>query len=459
MPIPSRPSFSDDSRIMIRKPLPKSALLRDYLLDEMSSCSSNGFRSYPRRQCCTTVARFLGETDLNRNPKRNRRSDFKPKQSSMLQKASVLMINAFRYLPFAGAGISRKASGFPRSLSRKLMKHGFWRKTNCQNNEEVKRLTSFADLLNEKEITPPPSPLSKVSTAVTAASTTELISVTSDGNSWSGSEFTATTNESFTTGNFSDVSLGQNDVAEELPEDKKTTNGNGVGTTTATTAVTSDSDTTENAKKWQEKYAEQFSPVSVMDFPNDNDNNNEDDDNEDEVSSVSKHKHLNVKGTKTSKHKTRVSERAHQLEPVKLQDRIAQFALENTQEENQIEKKAMALLQLLKSTVSSRHSLKFEAVESVLTEFFKENALGDDVSDYEMLERAKDWMFGHEQEMFIDWESEKNRKIYLRDMEKGERWSNYDHQLEKVNVSLEVECEIFKSLVNDILTELNLQEF
>ncbi|KAI3687506.1 hypothetical protein L1987_81203 [Smallanthus sonchifolius] len=456
----SRASFSDDSRmIKLKNPLPKSMLLRDYLLDDMSSCSSNGFRSYPRRQCCTTV-RFLVETDLNRNGKlpsnqhrrsiverkTNRTANFKPKQSSMLQKASSVMIHVFKRLPFAG--ISTKTDYLPRSLSRKLLKLGFWKKSDHRN--DVKRLTSFGDLLKQKEITPPPSP-SRFSTAVTTATTPELTISTSNSNS----DFIATT-ESFTTGNSnSDANSAQNDVADELKENNKTTNGKRVGTTTATaTANATCSDSTGNAKKWQDKHEEQFSPVSVMDFPDDNDN---DVDEEDGVSSMSPRKLHDVKGTKISTRKTRVSNRVHQLEPVKLEDRIAQSVLDFDQEESRVEKKAMALLQLMKSTRSSHHSLKYEVVETVLLGFFKENALEENVSDYEMLQRAKDWVDGEEQELSIDWESDNNRQIYIRDMEKGVKWSNYDHQVEKVNVGLEVECEIFSSLVIDVLIDFNLQ--
>ncbi|XP_021972475.1 uncharacterized protein LOC110867784 [Helianthus annuus] len=458
MSIASRASFSDDSR-KLKHILPKSLLLRDYLLDDMSSCSSNGFRSYPRRQCCTTV-RFLIETDLNKNHKMfskpHRTSNIKPpKQSSILQKASEVMIKAFKRLPFVDARVSTKAKLLPRSLSRKLLKRGFWNKTDQPNNK-TKRLTTFADLIKQDDVVTPlplPSPL-RLSTAVTV----EIRSLTSNNDSWS-----ATTESLTTTVNSSEVNLAQNDVADELHEKMKRTDGNRVGVTTVTATVNNYSDATENAKKWQDNQDEQFSPVSVMDFPSDSDV-----DEEDEVSSTSPHKHLNVKGAKISTHKTRISDRVPQLEPVKLEDRIAQSVLESStttfhdvvQEENQVEKKATALLHLLKSTVSSHHLLKYEAVECLLLEFLKESTLEENVSDYEVLQRAKDWMDGQEeQDIFIDWECENNRKTYLREMEKGVKWSNYDHQVEKVNVGLEVECEIFNSLVNDVLTDFHLQEF
>ncbi|XP_076887435.1 uncharacterized protein LOC143537583 [Bidens hawaiensis] len=432
----SRPSFSNNRHIVKKTlPLPKTLLLRDYLLDDMSSCSSNGFRSYPRSQCGTTV-RFLVESDLNRNPKR---PNLKPKQSSVLQKASAAMINAFKHLPFT---VSTKAKLLPRSLPRKLMKHGFWNKTNKYiHNTEAKRLKSFGDLLKETEINP-----HRFSTAVNTIATAELITSTSNSNS---SELTASS-ESFTTGNSVEVNLAQNDDVVD---------GEGV---TATVTATNYSDNTKDAKIWRDSHDDQFSPVSMMDFPSDSEN----DDEEDEVSSISQHKHLNVKDAQISACKTRASKRVPQLEPVKLEDRIGQLVIESScienqidfpLEDNQIEKKATALLQLLELTVSYNRLSKYEDVKSLLLGFFKENMLEENVSDYEILQRAKDWMDGQEQEVFIDWECEINRQTYLRDMEKGVKWSNFDNQVEKVNVALEVDCVIFESLVNEVLTEFNVQ--
>lgn len=220
MSVLPRASFSDDSMI-IKKPLPKSLLLRDYLLDDMSSCSSNGFRSYPRRrQCCTTV-RFLLEMDLNKRSKLPQKQPFlenknkmksksKHKQSSMLQRASNIMIKAFKHFPFAG----------------------FWKKSN-HHNKDVKMLKSFGDLIKET-----PSSPSRLSTAVTNTTMSELNSSSANNsNSWSGSEFTATT-DSFTTGNSLKGNIAKNDVAENKR----------VGSTTSTATANNYSNTTENTK-------------------------------------------------------------------------------------------------------------------------------------------------------------------------------------------------------------------
>ncbi|PWA51709.1 hypothetical protein CTI12_AA462090 [Artemisia annua] len=404
--IPSRASFSDNPKI-ITKTMPKTLLLRDFLLDDMSSCSSNGFRSYPRRQRCTTI-RFLVEMDLKSNPKLPSKQTKtiwkakpKPKRCSMLQRASNVMFNAFKNFPFKSTNI------MSRNLSRKLLKHGLWKKTD-HNNNEVK------------------------------------------------SGFTATSDSS-TTGNSLELKLVENDV---VYDNEKKTNEKRVGSTTATTPATNYCDSNENAKNnWLNDQEEQCSPVSVMDFPSDNDTSVYD---EEDVSSTFQNRHIHVEERKKLMHKTRRFESVPQLEPVKLEDRIAQSesstqkCLEFAHEENQVERKAMALLQLTKSTISSQHFKKHEAVESLLLAFFKETMIDKHVSDFEMLQVAKDWMDGQMQEMFLDWECENDRKTYIREMEKKFKWSKYDNELEKENVVLELEYEILSSLVDDILLDFQM---
>ena len=116
----------------------------------------------------------------------------------------------------------------------------------------------------------------------------------------------------------------------------------------------------------------------------------------------------------------------------------------------------MALLQLTKSTISSHHFKKREAAESLLLAFFKETMIDKHVSDFEMLQVAKDLMDGQMQEMFLDWECGNDRKTYIREMEKRFKWSKYDDDLEKENVVLELEYEIFSSLVDEYLLDFQM---
>ncbi|GKB99737.1 hypothetical protein Tco_0985874 [Tanacetum coccineum] len=155
-----------------------------------------------------------------------------------------------------------------------------------------------------------------------------------------------------------------------------------------------------------------------------------------------------------------VFESVPQLEPVRFEDRIAQSesstqtCLEHAQEDDQVKKKAMTLLQLTKSTVSSHHFMKHESVESLLLVFFKEKMINEHVSDSEMLHVAKDWM--DEQKMFLDWGCEDDKITCIREMEKTFRWSKYGDELEKENLVSELEDEIISSLVDDILLDFQM---
>ena len=50
--------------------------------------------------------------------------------------------------------------------------------------------------------------------------------------------------------------------------------------------------------------------------------------------------------------------------------------------------------------------------------------------------------------MFLGWEVVKNRQAYIRDTEKGGRWSKLDAERE------EVALEVFASLMDEILLDL-----
>ncbi|XP_071726740.1 uncharacterized protein [Rutidosis leptorrhynchoides] len=390
MSIIPRPSLSDDSKT-VNKQLPNSLLLRDYLLNDINSCSSNGFRSYPRRP--PTSIRFLVQMELNKS-ETNCKSNLNSGQSSMLQRASTMMIKAFKHFPFIRSG----------NLSRKILKCSLWKKSDQRYNE-VKQLKSLGDLLKETEVT-----------RRTLNSKHSNSNSNSNSDNWSSSsckDLTPTTTSSTTVNSFEDE-LVQNDVMDVSRGDELT-NENRVG-------ATNYYDITENTKKWQNQQDEQFSPVSVMDFPSDNDN---DIDDNNDVSLMFQHRHLYVEGSKKFIHKARRFEGVLNVEPVKLEDRIAQSILESITQN----------------------------VENVLLDFFKEKIAGEKCSDNETLQIAKDWMEGNEQEMVLEWECSNDRILYVTQMEEDLRWSKYDDEVEKNNISFELEFKIFNSLISEILRE------
>lgn len=177
---------------------PKSLLLKDYLLDDFSSCSSNGFRSFPRRQCCSTTVRFLLEIDLKVKDSSFTKK-FLPRTSSRkialstistLQRASDAVLRAFKQFPLP----SSRKSFFPRSISRKLISKAFRKKSDIVDPNN-RRWKSFKEFLDEKE---PPSSSSfeqnhsdsAVCTAIAVAGRNSISSC-SNSISWTESEFTS----------------------------------------------------------------------------------------------------------------------------------------------------------------------------------------------------------------------------------------------------------------------------
>ncbi|XP_016440341.1 uncharacterized protein LOC107766122 [Nicotiana tabacum] len=495
-----------DSKLM--KPLPKQLMLKDYLLDDLSSCSSSGFRSYPRWQCCTTV-RFLLEIDLKnkyqpappppymKSAKSLLKSRPKPTPSSAtvsaFQKASVAVINAVKHLPFAGVRSPLSSSPskkkkkpmmktiFPRSLSRKL-KRSFWKRG---DHKEIYWWTSF-NRLDKEELKPPV--FSPVLTAITAGDSNSSMSVSvsesknkSNSNSWSDSDFTASSdnNSLQTSSGNSEVNSTEtenNVVASKSLGTEKVINSKKVGATTGddspdSTVSSHGSITNSPSKKkhWPNEEKEQCSPVSILDCPFGD---------EDEVSSPFQHRLARVEGTtKKLMKKIQRFECLTQLEPLNLEKRIvsseseSESPLTNTSEteveeqekeedKQTVESRALDLVQELKASLPS-YNMKLKA-EELLLDFFKGRILNasehseeltkGDALNNKLLQVAKDWINGKPIEVLLDWKVRENRMAYIRDIESRGEWKNTD--LEKQEVILELEIEVFASLMNELLLDI-----
>ncbi|KAJ6326821.1 hypothetical protein OIU78_013831 [Salix suchowensis] len=425
-----------------RKPL----MLKDYLLDDLSSCSSNGFKSFPRIHRCTTV-RFLLEIDLKTKQQRHQKQLYKRSKSSKaasttisaLQKASAAVIKAVKLLPFPSAPTvkspspSRTRKGLvPRSLSRKLFTKSFWRKTPDHSGHRIS--TSSRTSSNSNVWTPE-------------------------------SEFSAGSGNSPT---FESCSSGVNDavcIHDDLVKEVSDRVGVSVG-----------QDPITNRKEWpDDKEKEQFSPVSILDCPFQDD--------EEEISSPFHRSPVRMEGSKQKLvQKIKRFESLAQLDPVDLEKRIATAELEDesvespmqhcsmsiysdkndifseTREENGTEKDAQQLLDHVKSTIASPGLSP--KLDSLLLCFFEEkivenNASGSLIGLYkefeQELEVAQDWINGRPKEMFLGWEVVESRHVYLQDMEKNGRWENVDQ--EKEEVALKLEVEVFNSLIEEALVD------
>ncbi|KAL0312665.1 UNVERIFIED_CONTAM: hypothetical protein Sradi_5665800 [Sesamum radiatum] len=213
-----------DSRLVVRSrpALPKPLLLKDYLLDDMSSCSSNGFKSFPRRQCCTNVP-FLNEFDLknNKHPHQRPKNYFNFNQTppkSALSAFQSVVIAAVKRLPFAKSPEKKKTknSFLPRSFSNKILKKtGFWKRKS--GRKEIARWKSFDQLLKED-----PEPSDRYYSSVPTRE--------SKSNSSSGSDFTASEECNSSGNSSSEVNLNLPGAGNGVVEEpKKVASGNRAG--------------------------------------------------------------------------------------------------------------------------------------------------------------------------------------------------------------------------------------
>ncbi|XP_041994556.1 uncharacterized protein LOC121744915 [Salvia splendens] len=410
------------------KPIRAPLLLKDHLLDDMSSCSSNGFKSFPRRQCCTAV-RLL---DARNNTR-------KPPSLSALQS----VIAAVKRLQFGAAKEKKKKKKkkvksnldyfLPRSFSKRLFRRGsFWRRQ--AEPKEIQRWKSFDELMKEDDVQPPSD---RSNSSITTTGDSSDFTVTEDGNSSS-------------------------EVTLNLPP--KHQNGVVVGAE-STTCSGESSDTnssTQTKKQWtsdQEK--DQFSPVSVLDCPFDE---------EDEVSSPFQHRLALMEGTrKKLLKKIQRFECLAKLEPVNLTTRFASqtesdnessssplrhssTSLDEEEEEDiEEEDKAIELLGQVKAIMPS-YGLKIKA-DKLMLDFFREKLGCESLLHDALVEIARDWMNGHDPlGLFMEWEVEKNRPAYLENMENVGEWKRQDQ--ENGEVVSELEIELYDALLNEVLLDI-----
>ncbi|KAB1217172.1 hypothetical protein CJ030_MR4G021149 [Morella rubra] len=302
-------------------------MLKDYLRDDfLSSCSSNGFKSFPRRQCCTSV-RILLEVDLKARMKqrllsRNRSNAAASTTIFALQRASEAVIKAVKkQLPFHSGksqsppkrnGGSRKGL-LPRSLSRKLFfKRSFCSKASHKEESENGRWRLFRDILNEQD-RPSDQGAHHFSTMIAAGG----VSTSTTSISWAESEFSS---EILRSSSSKSETSSENDVVEDKSDlpvrkvnnrvDETVGEDSCLGATTATHYGA-------NAKEWpNEEGKEQFSPVSVLDCPFEDD---------EEASSSFQRNLALMEGCRKQKlmHKNRRLSETLKLEPVDLEKRIA----------------------------------------------------------------------------------------------------------------------------------------
>lgn len=199
-----------DQRLSTSKRRLKPLMLRDYLLDDLSSCSSNGFKSFPRRlhqtpsSSSSTVRRLL-DAEIKRSglihhhhrkPRltgRRNRTTCGTAISHAVHKASTAFLNAVKFLPFPstvkGDGNSDNKGGvFSRSFSKRLLSRSFWRKPLSQSRREItgdgdgeiQWWRSAAFFPDDESLDQPSDLISQISSTVADETTFSIFIVRSD---------------------------------------------------------------------------------------------------------------------------------------------------------------------------------------------------------------------------------------------------------------------------------------
>ncbi|KAI3985479.1 hypothetical protein MKX01_033793 [Papaver californicum] len=349
-------------------------LLKDFLKEEMTSCSSNGFKSFPRKACCTYSIRHLVEMDLksrdltkntsfpkNHHLLRNKSSSTTTSTTiSALQKASVAVINVVKYLTFSSSSSSKLSSlssssssstkqgnSLSRSVSKKLKSKSFWRKNNSEKNnrkvekEIIKDSGRVKDIMKRKSFRDLHKRSSSSLSIQTITTTTNTIYSWSPSSSDSECDHTHDNNHSREFKSFkqkkdtefdlhcsSSISTSTAISISECPADDDSDKLNQKCSSTNQEIVVEEEEISiqKGDLRGEHQYGkvQQFnSPVSTLDFPSEED---EEESSSSSSSSLFQSSLANMeKSKKKLMQKIRRFEGLGQLDPINLSKRIASF--------------------------------------------------------------------------------------------------------------------------------------
>ncbi|XP_021280316.1 uncharacterized protein LOC110413713 isoform X2 [Herrania umbratica] len=429
-------------------------MLKDFLLDDSNSCSSNGFKSFPRTTCQDSSIRNLIETDLNSSHAKpscaQRLQRSRSKAASTTISTFQAMIKAVRNIHFTSV---KSPLILPRSLSRKLSKKNSQKETETRTTVRVKdiiRWKSFRDLVEEK---PPPSDFASSPHHCTARSTTTTTTTgskstpcTSNCSSWCDSDFT------------SEYLPSEEHHEREVDVGKKFLPCVGKDPMETTTGLVANTAVGPNGRKNASEEKEQNSPLSVLDFEYEED---------DEESLSSFNRSLATVERKRQQLMQNIErfESLAKLEPVNLEKWMS---LEETEEEsedddaeeeeetNEVEEKARQLLNHVKET-SLRKSYRYISIDKLLLDLFREelatkwNETRKEELEHDMIRQAKAWINGEQNET-AKWRVWEKREAYVRDMDREGKWSKFEEEQEEL--ALEVESRVMNILVDELLVDL-----
>ncbi|KFK28868.1 hypothetical protein AALP_AA7G058900 [Arabis alpina] len=397
----------------------KPLFLKDYLLDDLSSCSSNGFKSFPRRQTSSTVHLLLNN-DIKRSKTfhYNHRLTCGSAFTHAVQKASTALLNAVKLLPFPSS------SAKPPSRKRRLFSKSFWKKLSRRevNGEkvEIQRWRSFGDLLKESQ----DEPLDQIS-YVSFSGETTLSNDVVESSSF-GSELC--TNSEVT-------QLSRNRVVMK--------SGDCVGT-----HVSDGSSINDNKEECVNEEKEQLSPISILECPFEDD-------------SITPHSHqIETDGKKLVTKPIRFKSLVR-LEPVDLEKRIEKYEERKyynshmvETEENQYENRANRLFALVKSRLieEPNYLLASHNIDNVVKDFFKEDENNETRDEDKLVTIVEEWVMRRQEEecMFMSWEVREKREIYVKEM----KWGCINGD-EKEYVIEELGNSFVTSLIDELILDLS----
>ncbi|KAH0901988.1 hypothetical protein HID58_041491 [Brassica napus] len=422
---------SSDHRLPMSKRRLKSLSLRDYLLDDLSSsCSSNGFKSLPR----------LLDAEIKRSGilHRKRRSNCGLAFSHAVKKASTAVLSAVKLLPFPSSSVkppspSRKKGMFSRSFSRNLWKKLSHREVNNVDDGEIERRTegreqkiqrgrslTFGEFL--KESLDQPSNASFSGEATLSNST--------------GGDSTSVGSELFTNseGCYFFLVASKPDSTDDI--------------THLPRQIDPEFECVNEEK-------EQLSPISILECAF-----------QDNV--VTPHSHQKETHGKKLLRKSRRFETLVRLVPVDLEKRIEQDVERQDYdshpmvetEENQSENRATRLFALLKSRLTEELSqlLASQKVDNLLLDFFREDGNTDTRDEHKLVKIVEEWLMRRQEEeyMFMSWEVEEKREIYVKEMKWGFiNGDEQDYVVEELGNDYVVE-ELGNGFVTSLMDELIL---
>lgn len=153
------------------------------------------------------------------------------------------------------------------------------------------------------------------------------------------------------------------------------------------------------------------------------------------------------------------------LEPVDLEKRIEENVERQDYdshhmvetEEDQSENRVNRLFALVKSTLTEEpnHLLVSQKVDKLLLDFFKEDRNIQTRNEDMLVKIAGEWVMRRQEEeyMFMSWEVEETREIYVKEMKWGSiNGDEQDHVVEELGNGF------VTSLIDELILDLSLRE-